>query len=553
MVDQGPSPPEPQRPPKPLSGRPVPPPAVKVFDCPNCGAGVTVHALGHTVSAACHSCGSIIDITNENFQILTKAANAIKLQPLIPLGQKGKLKGQVWQCIGMMQRDDPSSPFSWREYLLFNPMQGYRWLVEADGHWSYVVRLTETPKLGWGARARALGKSYRLYNDGKARVNFVIGEFYWRVKVGETVRAVDYVLPPEMLSLEESKDEVIWSVGEYMEPEVVQAAFLITAPMPHKIGVAPNQPSPTKGPASSAVGWAMSFGLFLSIAQFLIIIYSKGEQVVTESYFHNPAVPKTQVTPSFKVSGLANLQISLFSPVSNSWFETSVDLVNDKTGDAEPLDIGVEYYFGWDSDGSWREGSQWSSKIISSVQEGTYHLEIQPNSEGTPLPQVAPSVIPAQIRRETYPNGALKAEEPYVNGVIEGNASYYYPNGKLTAQIPYRGGKKHGVFTLYRDDGSKEQDLSYKDGELHGTIRWYNPDGSMKGAAQYRAGKYDPVAKPLEMTYTISVRHDVPTWSNFLWAMFLVSIYPLWMMWRKRSFEMARWSNSDYSPYRSSG
>ena len=28
--------------------------------------------------------------------------------------------------------------YYWQEYLLYNPAVGFRWLVESDGHWSYV-------------------------------------------------------------------------------------------------------------------------------------------------------------------------------------------------------------------------------------------------------------------------------------------------------------------------------------------------------------------------------------------------------------------------------
>ena len=40
-------------------------------------------------------------------------------------------------------------------------------------------------------------KTYKVYQDAKATVEFVAGEFYWKVQVGETVRAVDYIAPPE--------------------------------------------------------------------------------------------------------------------------------------------------------------------------------------------------------------------------------------------------------------------------------------------------------------------------------------------------------------------
>jgi hypothetical protein len=49
--------------------------------------------------------------------------------------------------------------------------------------------------------------------------------------------------------------------------------------------------------------------------------------------------------------------------------------------------------------------------------------------------------------------------------------------------------------------------------------------------------------------YKISVLRDVVIWGNILWALCLLCFIPLFMLWRKRSFEVQRWSQSDYSPY----
>src|SRR5687767_1398263 len=92
----------------------------KVFNCPACGGSVAIRAQGHTVSVACRSCGSVIDATNENHSLISKAHRHLKTEPLIPLGQRGKLHGSLWEVIGYMQRSDGSGVYHWDEYLLFN-------------------------------------------------------------------------------------------------------------------------------------------------------------------------------------------------------------------------------------------------------------------------------------------------------------------------------------------------------------------------------------------------------------------------------------------------
>lgn len=93
---------------------------------------------------------------------------------------------------------------------------------------------------------------------------------------------------------------------------------------------------------------------------------------------------------------------------------------------------------------------------------------------------------PAQdYRREYWPNGALKAEEPLIDGVIHGVGQYWFDNGARYANIPYRQGRKHGTFILHRKDGSIEQQLSYKDGALYGINTWYDVSGAVTAAAVY--------------------------------------------------------------------
>jgi hypothetical protein len=74
-----------------------------------------------------------------------------------------------------------------------------------------------------------------------ARVEYVQGEFYWRVEQGETVRAIDYVVPPLMLSQEITNTEVNWSIGTYLTNREIEKAFNVSD-LPKPFSVAPNHP-----------------------------------------------------------------------------------------------------------------------------------------------------------------------------------------------------------------------------------------------------------------------------------------------------------------------
>ena len=66
-------------------------------------------------------------------------------------------------------------------------------------------------------------------------MTYVVGEFYWRVSVGETCLAEEYICPPKMLSREVTDKEASWSEAAYLEPEELRTAFKIAAPAPAQI------------------------------------------------------------------------------------------------------------------------------------------------------------------------------------------------------------------------------------------------------------------------------------------------------------------------------
>ncbi len=43
---------------------------VKSFTCPACGGAVTLRAAGHSISAVCPYCSSVIDTATDTFRII---------------------------------------------------------------------------------------------------------------------------------------------------------------------------------------------------------------------------------------------------------------------------------------------------------------------------------------------------------------------------------------------------------------------------------------------------------------------------------------------------
>ena len=403
------------------------------LSCPSCGAVVNLRAAGQSMSAVCGSCGAVIDTATPEFQVIQKADAAVrKLAPLLPIGQRGKLLGEDCEVIGFVSRTEDSS--TWFEYLLFNPWLGFRWLVSFQGHWTIVDRLTSIPGEG-GDTVYFAGRSYKLFAKGTAKVNGVLGEFYWKVQRGEKAEVADYIAPPHIISGETYSGlaEVTWSHGQYITRKVVEDAFAVKD-LPAPEGVYLNEPNPF---AKKWMEIRWIFFLTLPIL-FLVGVFSmpNGVELANSSFvFQRPPPPPsaptptprpgslwdkinklqqsipspptspsparpvlpastpvtptpaidpqpTLVTPHFQLTKTGQrLEISADALVDNSWLDLDMDLVNAKTNESIPAPLEVSYYHGYDSDGSWSEGSQTASVALPAVPAGEYFLTVEPSAD----------------------------------------------------------------------------------------------------------------------------------------------------------------------------
>ncbi len=353
-----------------------PAPRAKTFSCPNCGASVTIRYPGASLSAVCESCHSVVDVANENYRILSTYKKASeKYTPLIPIGTRGKLDGRLWEVIGFMVRRDGN--YYWSEYLLFSPYYGYRFLVEADGHWNFVHMIKKKPHQSSSSAHTATldGTTFRLFNRGTAEVIFVHGEFYWKVIVGSTVTARDFIAPPLMLSCEQSKDDIVWSVGTYTQSKVIEDAFKL-GKLLSPIGVGPNQPgSASESWKGIKLQWLL-FAVFLTVAQMYFAFTASNTLVSQQTFQFTPNTKASDISSQKFTLGknLANVDIRINAPLGNDWLWVSGDLVNNADGSTFPFEQTLEYYFGTDSDGYWSEGSQSGNNLISTVPGGDYYL-----------------------------------------------------------------------------------------------------------------------------------------------------------------------------------
>jgi len=372
---------------------PTPPgkPQVKALNCPGCGATLTIRSFGNAVTIVCESCHSILDAKDPNLQILQRFKVATgEYRPLIPLGTRGKIRGTDYEVIGFERRTIlvDGIPYSWHEYVLFNPYKGFRYLTEYNGHWNDVSILKALPTVQESTSSptvKYLGETYKHFQTAKAETSFVLGEFPWQVRVGESVEVTDYVSPPRVLSSEATGNEVTWSMGEYMSGKEVWAAFRLSGSAPDPVGVYENQPSPMSADTRNI--W-VAFAAFLLLLVVMMIgfdVLARNEQVFSGSYKFDSRehADASFVTDDFDLKGhTSNVEVDTSTDLNNRWIYLNYALINEETGQAFDFGREVSYYHGYDSDGSWSEGGQNDSVAVPSVPPGRYYLRVEP--EGDP-------------------------------------------------------------------------------------------------------------------------------------------------------------------------
>lgn len=360
---------------------------VRTLECPNCGGTVELK-YERTLNAVCIQCLSILDASTPSLQVLQKFEGAKRYQPRIPLGVRGKLPSGEYEAIGFQIRqiEVEGITYEWSEYLLYNPYKGYRYLTEYNGHWNDIRTLRALPVPSHrGSKLAAIygGKTYTHFQTALARTGFVMGEFPWQVRVGEAVKVMDYVSPPQSISSEETDGEIVWSIGDYRRGADVWKAFGLKGSPPPAVGVYSNQPSPYKG--RIVTSW-MTFALLSLLLLLMIVVValiSPREEVFRQSYtFASGSGEPSFVTPVFTLKGgQANLEVTLTTDLSNDWAYFGLALINDDTGMAYDFGKEVSYYSGTDSEGAWSEGNRLSSVSIPAVPAGRYYLRVEPEME----------------------------------------------------------------------------------------------------------------------------------------------------------------------------
>ncbi len=368
---------------------------VRAIECPNCGASVELRGYSHSLSAVCIQCLSVIDTSQPELTILKKFQEQDRVRPLINLGSRGRFGGKLYEILGMQERRIvvDGTAYSWQEYLLFNPYSGFRYLSVYRGHWNFIEPAKGYPEPAMklvNPGLMYLGERFAHFQTAEAETSFAMGEFPWRLEVGQRVTVKDYIAPPRLLSEEITPDEVTYSVGTYQTGEEIAKAFSLSTPLPPAQGIFANQPAP----ATNLKSVWVTCGLLVGALMFLITVIgamSRNEVVFDQRFHYSSSDPESaKVTDVFELKGrTSNVEIAAETNLANDWMYLDMSLINTETGQAWDFGREVSYYFGRDSDGNWTEGDAKDSVIIPSVPSGKYYLRVDPDMSNDNGPHAA--------------------------------------------------------------------------------------------------------------------------------------------------------------------
>jgi hypothetical protein len=369
--------------------------------CPHCAGPLELRTQS-SERAVCPNCDSLLDINQGEFKFLKTIRHSAEA-PHIPLGSKGELFGTKFTVVGYVVRsvNYEGVRYPWREYLLYEPRVGFRWLAESDGHFSFgePVNLADVIQND-ERRAEYQGQNYRIFQKGVALIDDVRGEFYWRVSVGDRANTQDFIRPPEMLSSEDSVSngtaEIQWTKLTYVPVKDIAAAFNLKD-LAKPEGVAPNQRFPHKDVFSS-------FFKLLGIA-FVALVglsFAQANKTVFEQRYELAPMAAGEVAQAifsvpFTVDRTRNMEIALAAPVNNSWAFIEGDLINEKTDEVREFTMPLEYYHGVDGGESWSEGGQSNDITLGRVPAGDYVLRLEVQREKTAEPLTLSVVVKSGV------------------------------------------------------------------------------------------------------------------------------------------------------------
>jgi hypothetical protein len=195
---------------------------VSSLSCPHCGSPIK-YVPGATSALLCPSCHSSVDVAGATAEVIAAGQRVAAIPLTLELGANANIEGTVYVVMGALKR--AASDGSWTEYLLYASRKGFLWLVETSEGWQR-ASVEDIWPAAEGPHSVVLdGRRFQQTEDYQASVEAAIGAFNWQVKVGDTVRILEYQSGAEGLAAEISDTEMTFSRSKPVPLDQVRAWF----------------------------------------------------------------------------------------------------------------------------------------------------------------------------------------------------------------------------------------------------------------------------------------------------------------------------------------
>lgn len=360
---------------------------VKSFPCVHCENEIEVKTYPFAQSCACIHCGLQYVLKEDEYRS-TQKYSSFDAGSDITLHTTGEIKGVRYEVIGYALKEENNQYHSqWKEYTLYNRKEGYAFLSEYDGHWTYVRERGAAPVLKSDKVKTFVysDEDFQLFNAYSFNILNARGEFSNNLFQTEDTYCKEFISPPEVWIREQNKQEgITWFLGEHIPSRTLENTFTMPAGAPYKTGIGAVEPkffiSPYKLVAAAvmAILFLVALHLFVSAFRQNRVVLDQQFSFASEQSANDSALNLLFVSQPFHFDkSRSNVEFNVFAPVQNDWFELGATLVNKNTGAEYSLEKGVEYYYGYTDGENWTEGSRNENAYLTQIPAGDYVLQLQ--------------------------------------------------------------------------------------------------------------------------------------------------------------------------------
>jgi hypothetical protein len=359
-------------------GRPRPAYKPKDIHCSGCGAGLTVKDE-HAELIVCDYCGSHLAVTSTEQKVLGKGSKVKQKFPL-NLGDNFRHRGLRFEIIGRMAFiEEGDYTEMTRQYLLYNPRAGTRWLDEYKGHYSLSQMTHVMPKSDPFQCQSGMvlethdDQEWVMEEAGIYELVYVDGALPWIAKIGDTVSYADFTEKSgsgKQYQVEKTHNEIEYSVGRPLDIEFMRRATGkqgLLKPTVRRIDMAAKR---------GVFMFAMIAGLLtLAVNGILLgITMTRGQEVLRQN-IRAPALNGEAISKPFRIdSNIIKVSTTAAPALNNEWMSLDLAIVDAAENVIHVYDQGLSYYHGWEGGEKWTEGSQTKSSYIKVPNPGQYRL-----------------------------------------------------------------------------------------------------------------------------------------------------------------------------------